>query len=75
MKAVDLVKLLLLVAILVLNINIRTNLHQVQESYQIVLPVMDSIRQNAIDTLKKYENDTSHITTVKSAISILTKGQ
>ncbi len=75
MKAANIVQLVLLIAILVITINIRTNINKVQESYQIVLPVMDSIRQNAIDTLIKYEKDTHNITSVKSAISILTKGQ
>lgn len=73
--ALDTVKLLLLLAILILSINIRTNINQAQENYQIVLPVMDSIRKNAIDTLRKYENDTNNISTIKHAISILTTGQ
>lgn len=75
MKAANIVQLILLIAILVITINIRTNINKVQESYQIVLPVMDSIRQNAIDTLIKYEKDTHNITSVKSALDILTQGQ
>lgn len=75
MKLAEIVKFVLLAAILVLCYLTYNRTNQVKQQYQIILPQMDSIRQAAIDTLIKYEQDTTHISTVSNAIRILTEGQ